>query len=99
LREFVAHRLATGQWSPEQISNVLKVEFRDDPSMRVSPETIYQALYVQSRGALKRELTTHLRTRRQQPCPRTNTQIPTCPDQCQVSVHTVLNGWCRGSIP
>ena len=42
-------------WSPEQISNRLKVDFPDDESMRISHEAIYQALYVQSRGALKRE--------------------------------------------
>jgi IS30 family transposase len=51
-------------WSPEQISQRLKVAFPDRLEMRVSPETIYQALYVQSRGALKRELTKHLRTGR-----------------------------------
>ena len=51
-------------WSPEQISQRLKVAFPDQLEMRVSPETIYQALYVQSRGALKRDLTKHLRTGR-----------------------------------
>jgi transposase len=43
-------------WSPEQISERLKVEFPDDESMRISHEAIYQALYVQGRGALRREL-------------------------------------------
>ena len=43
------------RWSPEQISHTLVEEFPDDPEMRVSPETIYQALYVQARGGLKRE--------------------------------------------
>jgi IS30 family transposase len=52
------------KYSPEQIAGRLLVEFPDDPEMRVSPETIYQSLYVQSRGALKRELTTCLRTGR-----------------------------------
>jgi IS30 family transposase len=43
-------------WSPQQISERLKLDFPDDRSMRISHEAIYQALYVQSRGALKREL-------------------------------------------
>ena len=45
-------------WSPEQISNrLIEVDFPDDASMRISHEAIYQALYVQGRGALRRELT------------------------------------------
>src|SRR5919202_5193272 len=51
-------------WSPEQISNRLPLDFPDDESMRISHEAIYQALYVQGRGALRRELTTCLRTGR-----------------------------------
>ncbi len=51
-------------WSPEQISRRLPVDFPDDDTMRVSHEAIYQALYVQGRGALKRELTACLRTGR-----------------------------------
>jgi len=51
-------------WSPEQISNRLRVDFPDDESMRISHEAIYQALYVQGRGALKRELVACLRTGR-----------------------------------
>lgn len=51
-------------WSPEQIANRLKLDFPDDPSMRISHEAIYQALYVQSRGGLERELVVHLRTGR-----------------------------------
>jgi transposase, IS30 family len=50
--------------SPEQISNRLRIDFPDDAEMRVSPETIYQALYIQGRGALKRELVACLRTGR-----------------------------------
>jgi IS30 family transposase len=57
-------------WSPEQISKRLKVDFPDDESMRVSHEAIYQALYVQSRGALKRELVACLRTGRALRVPR-----------------------------
>lgn len=60
-------------WSPEQISNRLKVDFPDDESMRVSHETIYQSLYVQGRGALKRELTACLRTGRAVREPRART--------------------------
>jgi len=45
------------KYSPEQITGRLRVEFPNDPEMRVSPETIYQSLYVQSRGALRRDLT------------------------------------------
>jgi IS30 family transposase len=52
------------RYSPEQIAGRLRVEFPDDPEMRVSPETIYQSLYVQSRGALRRDLAKCLRTGR-----------------------------------
>ena len=52
------------KYSPEQISGRLRVKFPDDPEMWVSTETIYQSLYVQSRGALRRELTRCLRTGR-----------------------------------
>jgi IS30 family transposase len=57
-------------WSPEQISHRLKVDFPDDESMRISHEAIYQALYVQSRGALRRELVACLRTGRALRVPR-----------------------------
>lgn len=63
LRTYVVERLAD-HWSPEQISRMLPLEFPDDPEMRVSTETIYQAIYVQARGGLKRELTTALRSGR-----------------------------------
>src|SRR3954451_6979273 len=62
-------RWVTG-WSPQQICERLKLEFPDDASMRISPEVIYQALYVQSRGALKRELVACLRTGRALRVPR-----------------------------
>ena len=57
-------------WSPQQISNRLRVQFPHDASMRISHEAIYQALYVQSRGALQHELTTCLRTGRALRIPR-----------------------------
>ena len=57
-------------WSPEQISHRLKVDFPDDDSMRISHEAIYQALYVEGRGALKRELVACLRTGRALRVPR-----------------------------
>jgi IS30 family transposase len=52
------------RWSPEQISRTLRRDFPDRPEMQVSHETIYQALYVQGRGELRRELTRCLRTGR-----------------------------------
>ena len=61
-------------WSPEQIANRLKVDFPDDESMRISHEAIYQALYVESRGALKRELVACLRTGRALRVPRARTR-------------------------
>ncbi len=61
-------------WSPEQISKRLRVDFPDDESMRISHEAIYQALYVQGRGALKRELVACLRTGRALRVPRSRTR-------------------------
>jgi IS30 family transposase len=63
LRGMVEADLAK-KYSPEQIAGRLKVDFPDQPEMQVSTETIYQSLYVQSRGALKQELTRCLRTGR-----------------------------------
>ena len=63
LRQIVQDDLVR-RYSPEQIAGRLRRRFPDDPEMRVSTETIYQSLYVQSRGALKRELTRYLRTGR-----------------------------------
>ena len=60
-------------WSPEQIAARLCVDFPDDESMRVSHEAIYQSLYVQGRGALRRELTACLRTGRALRVPRNRT--------------------------
>ncbi|GAA1491600.1 IS30 family transposase [Brachybacterium sacelli] len=57
-------------WSPEQISRRLKVDFPDDESMRISHEAIYQSLFIEGRGALKRELVACLRTGRALRVPR-----------------------------
>ena len=51
-------------WSPQQISAFMKTEYAQDPEMQISHETIYLSLFVQGRGALRRELARHLRTRR-----------------------------------
>jgi IS30 family transposase len=61
-------------WSPEQISARLRLDFPDAESMRVSHEAIYQSLYVQGRGALRRDLTACLRTRRALRVPRARTR-------------------------
>lgn len=61
-------------WSPEQIANRLKVDFPGDETMRISHEAIYQALYIQGRGGLKRELTACLRTGRALRVPRARTR-------------------------
>jgi IS30 family transposase len=52
------------RWSPEQISAKLRVDYPDDREMRISPETIYLSLFVQSRGELRKQLTAELRTAR-----------------------------------
>jgi IS30 family transposase len=57
-------------WSPEQIANRIKLDFPDDESMRISHEAIYQSLYIEGRGALKRELVWCLRTGRALRAPR-----------------------------
>src|SRR5919204_5374997 len=62
-------RWASG-WSPEQISHRLRIDFPDDDSMRISHEAIYQSLFIQGRGALKRELVACLRTGRALRVPR-----------------------------
>ncbi len=64
LRELVIERLGQDH-SPQQISGWLRLSYPDNDEMQVSHETIYRALYVQARGSLRRELTRHLRTRRQ----------------------------------
>ena len=61
LRYVVAGKLGA-KWSPEQIAGWLKEEFPTDAEMRISHETIYRTLFMQARGALKKELIAHLRT-------------------------------------
>jgi IS30 family transposase len=69
LRREVQERLERHD-SPEQIAGRLKIDFPDEPEMWVSAETIYQSLYIQARGGLKRELTAYLRTGRSMRKPR-----------------------------
>jgi IS30 family transposase len=69
LHRVVVERLRQDH-SPEQISGWLRREHPDNEAMQISHETIYRSLYVQSRGALRRELSRHLRTRRQKRQPR-----------------------------
>jgi len=64
------HRRWGGAWSPQQISRRLQLDFPGDEAMRISHEAIYQSLYVQGRGALRRELTACLRTGRALRVPR-----------------------------
>ena len=52
------------RWSPEQVCHALREEFGDDAEMRVCPETVYQTLYLQARGGLRREVAAALRTGR-----------------------------------
>ncbi|MFP5018996.1 transposase, partial [Paenarthrobacter ureafaciens] len=75
------------RYSPEQIAGRLRVEFPDEPEMRVSHETIYQSLYVQSRGALKRDLTVCLRTGRaiRQPCRKAGQRKNRIPGMINIS--------------
>jgi IS30 family transposase len=63
LRDIVAAKLAA-RWSPQQIAGWLRTTYPDDAEMQVSHETIYRTLFIQSRGALRKELTQHLRTKR-----------------------------------
>ena len=63
LRDVVASKLML-DWSPEQIAGWLKAQYPHNESMRVSHETIYRSLFIQARGALKKELMDHLRSKR-----------------------------------
>jgi transposase, IS30 family len=74
LREYVQAKLESEEhWSPEQIAARLPIEFPHDERMRISHETIYQSIYVQGRGALRRELASCLRTGRALRKPRRRT--------------------------
>jgi IS30 family transposase len=74
------------KYSPEQIVGRLRVEFPDDLGMRVSTETIYQSLYVPSRGGLRRELTRCLRTGRtlRRPCRKSGQRKNRIPDMVNI---------------
>lgn len=72
LKLFVENGLEAN-WSPEQICGRLHLDFPDDDSMRVVHETIYQALFVQGRAGLNKELVKHLRSKRPRRRPRTIT--------------------------
>ncbi|MGD9714994.1 MAG: IS30 family transposase [Thermomicrobiales bacterium] len=61
-------------WSPEQIVHRLRIDYPEDPTMRISHEAIYQSLYIQGRGALRRELTACLRSGRALRVPRERTR-------------------------
>src|SRR6202142_3428044 len=67
LQGIVASKLLL-DWSPEQISGWLTTEYPNDESLRVSHETIYRSLFIQARGALKKELVAHLRSKRRIRC-------------------------------
>jgi IS30 family transposase len=81
LRESVASKLLQ-DWSPEQISGWLRMEYPNDESLRVSHETIYRSLFIQARGALKQELIQHLRSKR----------------RIRRSRHSSVHGHSRGQI-
>jgi len=68
------HRRWGKAWSPEQIAKRLRLDFPGDEAMRISHEAIYQALYIQGRGALKRELVACLRTGRALRVPRSRSR-------------------------
>lgn len=80
LRRVVAAKLAA-DWSPQQIAQWLRRTYADDPTMHVSHETIYRALYVQARGALKRALVAHLRRGQHYRRPRAQARATRGPGQ------------------
>lgn len=85
LRDCVARKLRL-RWSPEQIAQWLRRRFGDNHPMRVSHETIYRSLFIQARGALKKELVEFLRTERPYRQPRRAKAKRTCiPDGTRIS--------------
>jgi IS30 family transposase len=74
LRDYVARKLLRAKWSPRQIAHRLRRVFPDQPERHLAHETIYQAIYVQGRGALRRELAAALRSGRAQRRPRRDRQ-------------------------
>ena len=81
LQEIVTSKLLL-DWSPERISGWLKTQYPHDESMRVSHETIYRSLFIQARGALRKELVGHLRSQR----------------HIRRSQHARVSGQARGQI-
>jgi IS30 family transposase len=75
LRDYVVAGLKQ-RWSPQEIANRIRMEHEHDQQMRVCAETIYESLFVQARGSLRRELTEHLRTQRQRRQPRARRRTP-----------------------
>ena len=86
LRAIIEEDLAK-KYSPEQIAGRLRVQFPDEMEMWVSPETIYQSLYVQSRGALNRDLAVCLRTGRavRKPCRKAGQRKNRIPGMINIS--------------
>jgi len=85
LRQAVEEKLMEN-WSPEQIAKRLREEHPDNPAMQVSHETIYKALYIQGRGALRKELAKHLRTKRTERHPRARAELRgSIPDLVEIS--------------
>jgi IS30 family transposase len=88
LRDYVQDKLAgVERWSPEQIAERVRRDFPHDQRMRICPETIYRSLYVQGRGALRRELASCLRTGRavRKPRRRADARRGRIPDMVMIS--------------
>jgi IS30 family transposase len=75
LRDYVVAGLKN-RWSPQEIANRIRMDHEHDQQMRVGAETIYQSLFVQARGSLRRELTEYLRTQRRRRQPRARRRSP-----------------------